>query len=194
MSSESNPRPAPDTVPLGQRGPSYASRRLQIAGQRASWQPVWRVWAFGALFAVPAALVLGVLLAAGEVQLNDPYSWILPLLALMFMALGALVVRVHYRPIVFDRQLGWFWRGRPQAEGSADLAQLQESVRITDIHALQLIGGYKNHGPYASWWVWELNLVLVSGQRLPVIAHANQRLLREDAATLASWLNVPLLD
>jgi hypothetical protein len=194
MSPDNSNVPQADTTPLGLRGTSFASHRLQVLPQRAHWRPVWLVWALGAVFVVPSLLVLGVLLAAGEVQLDNPATWILPVIALGFAGLGVLIVRRHQLPIVFDRGLGWFWRGRPKAEGSADFAMLKEAARLGDIRALQLIGGQKVHGTHSSWVVWELNLILATGQRLPVISHGNLKALRADATTLARWLSLPLIE
>lgn len=183
-----------ETTPLARGGNSFASHRPVITASRLYWRPTLRVWALGALFAVPASLVLLALLVAGEVQLDDPASWILPLIATLFVGLGVLIVRRNYVPIIFDRNLGWFWRGRPQAKGSASIAALKESASLADIVALQLISGQKMHSPYASWDTWELNLILNTGQRLPVIHHGNLKILRQDAASLANWLGLPLVE
>lgn len=182
------------SAPIQTGGTSFASHRRLVSANRFQWRPTLLVWALGALFVVPALLVLLILLAAGEVRISNPASWILPLIALLFIGLGVQVVRRHKVPIIFDRSLGWFWRGRPKAESSADLAMLKEAVRLTDIRALQLIGSRKMHGPHASWSTWELNLILDNGQRLPVLCHGNLKTLRSDATALSEWLARPLIE
>lgn len=194
MSPASHEAPQAQTAPLQRGGPRFASHRPVHGAARLHWRPSVRVWVQGALFALPALLVLLILLAAGEVRLHEPATWILPLITVFFIAMGALIVRRHRLPIVFDRQLGWFWRGHPRAPGSADIARLKEATRLAEIRAVQLVTGQQMRTPYATWDTWELNLILKNGQRLPVISHGNLKALRQDATTLANWLALPLVE
>ncbi|MEE4252109.1 MAG: hypothetical protein V2I38_16090 [Alcanivoracaceae bacterium] len=183
-----------DWSPLQRGGSSFASYRRQVSANRFGWRPTLMVWALGGLFAAPALLVLVALLAQGEVRPSEPASWILPVLALLFIGFGIQVVRRHKVPLVFDRLQGWFWRGTPRSNSTADIAVLADAVKLADIHAVQLIGGQMGHGTHASWRTFELNLVLRDGRRLPLITHGSLRVLRDDASQLAEWLSRPLWD
>ena len=99
--------------------------------------------------------------------------------------------------IIFDRSYGYFWKGKRNKIGEAfDPAQQKESVRLGEVHALQIIhewisGSGKRSRPYKSY---ELNLVLRSGERMNVVDHGNKKRLLEDANQLAQFLNVPVWD
>lgn len=182
-----------DWTPLQRGGTSFASQRRSVSASRFRWRPTAMVWALAAMFVLPALLVLVALLASGQVS-GDPFSWILPVIALLFIAFGVRVPSRHRLPVVFDRGVGWYWRGEPRSQSSADIGALSEAARLADLYALQLIGGQMNHGTHASWRTFELNLILQDGRRLPVITHGNLRRLREDAGALATWLALPLWD
>ena len=49
-------------------------------------------------------------------------------------------------------------------------------------------------GNKSAYYSYEMNLVLNDGKRLNVVDHGNQAKLREDAQTLATFLNVPVWD
>lgn len=105
---------------------------------------------------------------------------------------------------VFDKKRGHFWNAwvgnRPR------LRPLARSGLLADIHAVQLLGGYlsrRSHrhtigvGPRSKsvsggFYRYELNLVLNDASRLHVMAHGDEKSLREDAERLASFLGKPL--
>jgi hypothetical protein len=100
--------------------------------------------------------------------------------------------------IVFDRQVGRYWRGSTTPTD-------EHAVALTDIHALQIIEkwieGTKSaeteHSPgdhSPSYWSFELNLVTTDGQRHNVVDHGDLEGLREDAESLCDFLQIPLWD
>jgi hypothetical protein len=118
-------------------------------------------------------------------------------IAVLFGGASYFVFRSVRAAIVFDKSYGYFWTGKRDQLGQAfNPAEQKESVRLTDVHALQIIyewvrSGGKNNTQYRSY---ELNLVLNSGERLNVIDHGNRAALLKDANILAQFLSVPLWD
>jgi hypothetical protein len=114
-------------------------------------------------------------------------------IGIVFAGVGFGMQHFMGKPRVFDKTSGRFWRGtqepdltRPQAEGDDFLA-------LDQIYALQLLSEYVS-GNKSSYHSYELNLVLDNGRRVNVIDHGSLRSLRDDARTLARFLNVPVWD
>lgn len=125
----------------------------------------------------------------------------------IFVFLAGLVA-YSMRPLlltaVFDKKRGRFWNvwegNRPRLMPSA------RSGLLTDIHALQLLGEYlplrrryhsrprggRTSSVSGGFYRYELNLVLKDATRLHVMAHGDEKSLREDAENLASFLGKPL--
>jgi hypothetical protein len=82
---------------------------------------------------------------------------------------------------VFDLGVGHYWDSRTGG-GGVPLAE----VRGVQVVRQQVVG------PESSYDADELNLVLVDGRRVNVLAHADTARVRDDARRLAEWLGVPL--
>ena len=116
----------------------------------------------------------------------------------IFGVIGFILKSKLSQSIVFDRQVGGYWRG---SITSTD----EHVVALTDIHALQIIEKWvegtesaeTEHSPggyspgYSSF---ELNLVTTDGQRHNVVDHGDLEALREDAESLCDFLQIPLWD
>jgi hypothetical protein len=129
-------------------------------------------------------------LSTGRLPLGWNPSTILALLLVLsaVVGVGYAIHRVRI-PIVFDKETGWFWKGRVAPDESSDERGPEASARLRDIHALQLLrfrSGYQ--------LLYELNLVLNDGQRVHVLAHGHRVGLREDAEALAEFLQRPVWD
>ncbi|MEM9604069.1 MAG: hypothetical protein AAGA11_14475 [Pseudomonadota bacterium] len=114
------------------------------------------------------------------------------LFGLVFAGAGVLILRSWLQPRHFDRTLGYYWQGRAR-HGGHGIETLQAHCRLDEIHAVQLIRercSGKNHTYYS----YELNLVKHDGSRLNVVDHGKIVALRDDAAQLATLLDVPLWD
>jgi hypothetical protein len=99
-------------------------------------------------------------------------------------------------PVVFDRKLGWYWKGSKSPDTVSNPASLSTAARLDQIHALQIIDEYvvnqdKEVVPYHSY---ELNLVLADGDRRNVLDHSGLTTLRHDAEMLGEFLDVPIWD
>jgi hypothetical protein len=113
-------------------------------------------------------------------------------LGLVFMTIGAYMFRTGTTPIVFEMGRGVFWKGRRGPDEAMDSRSAAGFVRLDHVHAVQLIAEYisgKN-----SYYSYELNLVLVDGNRTSVIDHGNLDRIRADAKALALFLGKPLWD
>jgi len=115
------------------------------------------------------------------------------LIGLFFAIVGGCLFYFGTVPIVFDKSNGSFWKGWKAPNQAFDKKTLKHYVKLEKIHALQLISEYCR-GNKSSYYSYELNLVLKDGKRVNVIDHGNQKTLKEDAATLATFLRKPLWD
>lgn len=132
----------------------------------------------------------------GKLVFQGNLLFVVPV-ALIFFAVAGYMIFLSHKAIIFDRNYGYFWKGKSDKQGMViNPADQKESVKLSEIHALQIVsewvsGSGKNNRPYKSY---ELNLVLKSGERMNVIDHGNRVKLVEDATMLAQFLNVPLWD
>ncbi|MDD5644044.1 MAG: hypothetical protein PHO00_01175 [bacterium] len=117
---------------------------------------------------------------------------ILPVfIGLVFAAVGAIMLYFGTAPIVFDKQIGYFWKGRKDPLKFFDSESPKWFASIKDIHSFQLISEYCR-GDKNSYYSYELNLVLEDGSRRNVIDHGNLKRIREDAAKLSAFLGKPV--
>lgn len=148
---------------------------------------------FGLVFAaIGFAIGLG-FLVSGQ---GSDYKVLVPPLAfvvfgLVFAAIGLVMYRFMCAPTVFDKRLGFFWKGRKSPENTFDRRSLKECVELDRIHALQLISEYC-HGNKTGYYSYELNLVFTDGSRLNVVDHGNLEKLKRDAEDLSLFLGKPL--
>jgi hypothetical protein len=155
----------------------------------------------GALLFYFAFLLIGVgvmlafsiaLLSSGKFACN--VETVMPLLlGLIFACVGAGMLYFGTTPIVFDKRGGYFWKGRKSPDELFDKKTLKNLTSLDEIYALQLIAEYCR-GNKSSFYSYELNLVLKSGQRVNVVDHGNPDKLREDAARISAFLEKPVWD
>ena len=120
---------------------------------------------------------------------------LLLLIAITFMGLGGWLYYFESLPIVFDKQKGFFWKGRKAPDEVFDTQTLRAHAAIEDIYALQLIAEYsEGSGKSRSDYSYELNLVLKDGSRIHVFNHQKEKYVREDAKTISRFLEKPIWD
>jgi hypothetical protein len=182
-------------TPLVAGGASFGTHRLKEAGMhRREMRPTYGALAFYGVFLAVGLGVMAVgigVLVASRADGLPPFLF-LSLFGLVFAAVGGGMLYGGTQPIVFDLQLGYFWKGRnppPYAFGAVP----KEATSVTQIHALQIVSE-RCSGSKSSFTSYELNLVLQDGTRQNVVDHGNLDGLRADARELATFLVVPLWD
>jgi hypothetical protein len=139
-------------------------------------------------------------IADGELWNGSPGSALFTAFAgMVFGGLGTGLLYVFTRPAVFDRQLGWYWKGSTRLPAGHDVRRLEEATELANIQGLQVLAEYcpgirtgtRRVPPYYSY---ELNLVLKDGRRINVMDHASRKTLMADADALAKFLSVPVWD
>lgn len=107
---------------------------------------------------------------------------------LVFAISGGYMLYTLYKPRVFDKQSGYYYKGynfKPNER------KLKHQFRLRTIIAIQIIGESirSKNGSYGSF---ELNLVLEDATRRNVIDHGNLKSIIDDAHVISSFLNVPI--
>ena len=119
---------------------------------------------------------------------------ILPLLiGLVFAIVGGSLLYFGTAPIVFDKQSGFFWKGRKAPRLVFKRETIKYFAELHELHSLQLVSEYCS-GKKSSYYSYELNLILKNGKRINVVDHGNLEKLREDSSTLSSFLDKPVWD
>lgn len=111
---------------------------------------------------------------------------------LLFAGVGSFIGYRYLRPIVFDKSVGFFWKGwkPPQMYGRDNP---EGAIRLNEIYALQILAEFIRSDK-SSYYSYELNLVLKDGSRHNVIDHGKLAALKNDATKLSSFLGKPLWD
>lgn len=186
-------------VPAAKGGANFRTHRLKHTGPRRAEFRV--TGGFVAFFVVFTLIGLGVSLGFGAGALAGLRSgslWSLFMIVPIligggFAAIGVWMGWVHGAPAVFDKQRGEYWKGRVSPAEASNRHTIRERVPLDHIHALQLLRE-RCTGNDASYYSYELNLVLKDGTRMNVVDHGNRERLRRDAEELAKFLGRPLWD
>jgi hypothetical protein len=182
-------------TPNGSGGTNFRTHKLvEIDFSRVEFKAATGAKFFYSIFFF-AGLFFGIGFAFQDNILeNFSVETIAPVLfSLLFVIIGGLLYYFGTAPIVFDKQVGYFWKGRKSPQDSPQPGTIKKVALLEDIHALQLVSEYVS-GSKSSYYSYELNLVLNDGKRLTVVDHGNLLRLREDALKLAQFLGKPIWD
>lgn len=117
----------------------------------------------------------------------------------VFGGSGWVMLKVVGRPRVFDKRVGWYWKGSdPRIR--ADLEQRNDAVQLKRIHAVQILaklieftGGESPSNTVET--NYEINLVVDDGSRINVDAGGGDgHMYASYANSVGAFLNVPVLD
>jgi hypothetical protein len=111
----------------------------------------------------------------------------------IFAGVGIYMFRSYSKPIIFDKMVGYFWKGWTKPERYKSDKKIPGSVRLDDIHALQLVSEYIR-GDKKNYYSYELNLVTHDGKRHNVVDHGDRSDLVADADKLSEFLGKPVWD
>jgi hypothetical protein len=113
-------------------------------------------------------------------------------LALAIAVIGAIWVYRLSAPILFDKQIGFFWKGHRSPRKVSDRRQLKKCAKLEDIHALQLLQNFNMMKDSPSFTSYELNVVLEDGRRINVTNHGDRAHTVKSAKTLSVFLDRPV--
>jgi hypothetical protein len=174
-------------------GASFRTHRLVRTGpDRLEFQTSTGAKLFYLLFIlVGLGLIIGFSLFA--MSSNSSEVFIPILVGFVFATVGGVMLYLGTTPVIFDKHRGSFWKSRQDPAQITGKSSSKNFARLDKVHALQLVSEYCQ-GNKSSFYSYELNLVMSSGQRINVVDHGSAEELRRDARTLAAFLDKPLWD
>lgn len=191
----------------------YIHRLVKVSSSRLEFQAIKGILLFCRLsFIVGVVVFLGALykILSGGASFYSLYA----IVAVPFFMICIILLRGFLysgdspnsgpTPIVFDKQIGFFWKGRKNKHEASGINNSIESAKLEDVHALQLVsmygaGGFLRGGKGVAggklpYFLYELNLILQDGKRINVVSCGNQVKLHEDTRTLSAFLGKPVWD
>ncbi|MCK5033199.1 MAG: hypothetical protein KAS18_06175 [Calditrichia bacterium] len=180
--------------PLKKGGASFGTHKLVgVSQRRLEFKPTVFAVIFYLIFTV---LGFG-LLSSGlynEFQTSFELDNItLLIVGTVFFVVGIILGYSGTKPIVFDREFGFYWKGRKKPNRDIEYSHPELFTPLNDIHALQILSEYIK-GNKSSYYSYELNLVFRDGSRANVIDHGNLEKIREDAKQVSQFINRPVWD
>ncbi len=184
--------------PVCRGGSNFRTRRLvQHDLNRVEFRPTAGAIMFGSIFGILGGVsfcfAVMTLFSNTASEMTKPEALIPGIVGLVFMAIAIWMIRSFTAPIIFDLRNGCFWKGRISPMQIANPNELKCFSRLESVHTLQLISEFCS-GKDSSYFSYELNLILKSGDRINVFDHGNLKSARSDAKKLAEFLGCPLWD
>ncbi|MAO64775.1 MAG: hypothetical protein CL666_07220 [Balneola sp.] len=184
-----------DWSPLKGGGTNFRTHTLTEDFNRLSYKASKGAMFFAGIFAavgvlVPVFIIYGSIGSGAEIFASE--NLIAAGFGSIFAIVGLYMFKLFTTPITFDKNVGFFWRGKntPELYGKNDPSN---SVRLSDIHALQLIAE-RIKSDNGSYFSFEINIITKEGERVHIVDHGNRRSIYEDAETISKFLNVPVWD
>lgn len=115
------------------------------------------------------------------------------LFILIFPAVGFYLLYTHFRPIVLDKRLGYFYKSFKKPVNSLQRTNTKNHIKLDTIGALQIIPEYVR-SKNSSYTSYELNFVFEDGDRYNVVDHAKYEAIQKEAIIISEFLGVPLWD
>ncbi len=188
--SQSNIESNIDWEPLKSGGANFKTHKLvEVSSQRMEYKASVGNIIFGSIF-----LLAGI--GISSIIFFQVFSIWLLLFGLVFAAVGVFILKSALNPIVFDKSEGFFWKGKKTPSMIADINELKVAAKLEDIYGLQVIKEYvksSNKGRDTSYYSYEINLILNSGERLNVVDYGNANAILEDASKISKFLKKPVL-
>lgn len=179
--------------PLVKGGANFRTHSFkQVSRHRAVFRPAWGMFLFGAIFAIIGGGVMVTRILQGDFTLDADF-FMPVIIGGVFLTVGLFIIVYFMRPVVFDRQVGAFWKGYKTPMRFADGSDTKVFARLEDIYAVQLLSEFVR-GNKSSYHSYEINLVLKDGSRLNVVDHGAHRVAQIDAYKLGEFLDVRVWD
>ena len=178
--------------PLKGGGTNIRTHKLVADGlQQMRFVATVGAWIFYTIFLlVGLGLMIAMSISSTSFKIE---TMVAILIGLVFALIGGGLLYFGTRPIVFDKQSGFFWKGYKAPDQVFDKRALKHCTELANIHALQIVSE-SCRSKNGSYYSYELNLVLKDGTRMNVVDHGNLKKLREDTAALAQFLGNPVWD
>ncbi len=188
--SQSNIENNIDWGPLKSGGANFKTHKLvEVASQRMEYKASVGSIILGFIF-----LLVG--LGVSSIVFFDGFSIFLLLFGVAFATVGVFILKSALNPIVFDKTEGYFWKGKKTPSMVSDINELKVATKLDDIYGIQVIKEYiksSSKGKDTSYYSYEINLILNSGERLNVVDYGNANAILEDASRISKFLNKPIL-
>ena len=181
-------------APLKEGGASFKTYKLvSVSPSRLEFRSTWYAILFYTVFTgLGSGLVIASLYNAFSETFQVENLSILQITAgLIFLFSGLTMFIKNVAPVVFDKSLGYYWKGFKKPRHDSIYKKPDVFFRIIDIYALQLISELVK-GNKRSYFSYELNIIYRDGNRKNIVDHGNIEKLREDAEKLSSFINRPL--
>jgi hypothetical protein len=183
--------------PVKAGGASFGTHKLvEVSPNRMEFKPAFGAVLFYLIFMVSGIGVFIFFLhnfLSGKCSLFTADVFIPFLVGTGFTIVGGCMLYFGTVPIVFDKNNGYFWKGRKSPDAVFNIDQIKSCAQLNDINAIQIISEYCS-GRKSSYMSYEINLVLKNGNRTNVVDHGNLKQIRTDAEKLSAFLGKPVLD
>ncbi|MDT8391282.1 MAG: hypothetical protein RRC34_12320 [Lentisphaeria bacterium] len=186
--------------PLKSGGTNFCTHKMKrTAKTRIEFKTTLGAKLFSGLFAAIGLSILiggGFTLTATDKAVEPGAVIFLGLFGAVFALVGCGLYWSMSTPTVLDASLGLYWKGRKDPTLPSNRDAMKICVELAEIHAIQLLAEYcRGSGKNSSsYWSYELNFVLHSGDRVNVVDHGNLTRIRNEAAQLADLLKLPVWD
>lgn len=175
-------------------GANYRTRKLvQIDDRRIEFKAGCTRKLFGCLFMLVGGIVGGLF---ALILVVDEFRTFTTFLAVgagaLFVAIGFAFNRFSNIPIVFDKNVGYYWYSRKNPREVVNIKEVKNLYRLDEIHAIQLIAERISGSKGGSFPSFEINLVLKDASRVNVVDHGDLQQIYIDAEQLSQFLNVPI--
>ena len=177
-------------------GASFGTHNLvEVSSRRLEFRPTIFAIVFYLIFALAGLGMLGFVLFQEyqtDFALESDFVF-LSIGGLIFSSVGIVLGYHGTKPIVFDQEYGFYWKGLKKPNRDIEYSHPELFTPLNNIHALQILSEYIK-GNKSSYYSYELNLVFRDGKRTNVIDHGNINKIREDARKLSQFINRPVWD
>ncbi len=187
-------------LPLKRGGSNFQTHEYYEANGVAGFKPTKGNILFAGVFMAIGSIVPLSMLISAVVGGNFNLGTLIGVgIGIVFFVVGFVMYRYSTKPIVFDKGLGYYYKGKIENSDPAQIEQLDDSCRLSEIKAIQIISEYVRDSSSSSsdtrstpYYSYEINLVLADATRLNVVDHGKQRTVFRDADTLSRFLEVPV--
>lgn len=124
--------------------------------------------------------------------LSEEVPIFVALFGLVFAGIGWFFYKRGTTPNIFDKTEGYYWNDKfsPSQISPSDIKII---VKLEDIAGIQVIKE-RVKGEKSSYNSYEINLVTKTYERINVMDHGNMNSILADAAIIASFLEVPVIE